>query len=175
MTRRGTAALIVVLVAVVAYVWLVEVRRRGATPVASAPEEAPLLAVPAARVARVELAEGETRRVAVRRAGGWTDESGQAWQGEAVADLLETLGTLAPVMVVDPEPEDPGDYGLGPEATHLRLVAGDGQTLLDLEVGERNPAWTGVYARLGQRREVVLVGAVLHWELEKLHAAAPEP
>jgi hypothetical protein len=45
--------------------------------------------------------------------------------------------------------------------------------VLQLEIGSRNPAWTGVYAAAHRCREIELVGALLHWEVEKLRAIAP--
>ncbi|HSV08696.1 MAG TPA: DUF4340 domain-containing protein [Candidatus Binatus sp.] len=175
MTARGTLVLVGVLVSLAGYLWVAEVGRR--TPLrASAPvEPAPLLAVPPAAVARVEVEEGTVRLVAIRRGGGWSDAEGRPWPRDAVADLLESLGTIRPVMTVDPDPTDPADYGFGPDAVRIRLLAPDGRPLLALDVGERNPAWTGLYARRTGSREVMLVGALLHWELEKLQAKAPEP
>jgi len=40
-----------------------------------------------------------------------------------------------------------------------------------MDIGNRNPAWTGSYARRAGRAEVLLVGAVLRWELDKLRSA----
>src|SRR5262249_56495047 len=107
--------------------------------------------------------------------GGGGDAEGGRWRGDVVADLVDSLGTIGPVMTVDPAPADPADYGFGPDAVRIRLLAQDGRPLLALDVGERNPAWTGLYARRTGSREVLLVGALLHWELEKLQAKAPEP
>jgi len=172
MTVRGTALLVGLLTALLAYLWLGEFRwrttRAGAKPVPA------LLAVPPANVTRIDLEEHGRRLVAIRRDGGWIDAQGRPWRGDAVGDLLDTLGTIAPIMVVDADPSDPGDYGIGPDTPRLRLLAAHGNELLDLEIGERNPAWTGLYARLAGQRDVILVGAVLHWELEKLRDAAPE-
>jgi hypothetical protein len=179
MTPRGTLVLVVILAALTGYLWLAEVRPRAGivapAPGGHAREELPLLAVPPGRVARVELEQGETLLTALRRDGEWADARGRPWRANVVSDLVETLGALRPVMVVDPDPERPADYGLGPEASRLRLVGADGEELLVLEVGERNPAWTGLYARRAGRREVMLVGAVLRWELEKLRSASPPP
>ena len=170
-TLRGTFLLGTVLVALAGYLWLGDSRPGTARRVAA---EAPaLLAVPTTQVARLEL-EAEDRTVsAVRAAHGWTDANGRPWSGDAVGDVVEELGSLRPVMVVDPEPSNPADYGLGAGAVHLRLLGADGRSLTALELGERNPAWTGLYARVGGAREVVLIGAVLHWELQKLREAAP--
>ncbi|HZP43040.1 MAG TPA: DUF4340 domain-containing protein [Candidatus Binatia bacterium] len=168
MTERGTVFLVLVLAALGAWLWL----SRAPRP-ASAPPAAPLLRVPAADVARVELAEGDERVVAVRRDGAWADAAGRAWDAAVVADLIETLRGLAPIMVVDAAPADPADYGLGPGATRLALAGARGERLLALDVGERNPAWTGLYVRVDDARAVVLVGAVLRWEMEKLRDARP--
>jgi hypothetical protein len=76
-------------------------------------------------------------------------------------------------MVVDPAPAAPADYGLGDRARHVRVMAADGSAILTLELGDRNPAWTALYARVGSRSEVVLLGGVLRWELEKVGDTAP--
>jgi hypothetical protein len=170
-TLRGTLLLGTVLVVLAGYLWLGA--SRSATAPAAAPEGPPLLTVPAARVTRLELQAEDRSVIAVRGPNGWTDANGQPWATDAVSDAIDALASLRPVMVVDPEPENPADYGLGPGAVHLRLLDAAGRSLLALELGERNPAWTGVYARVGSAREVVLIGAVLHWELEKLREGAP--
>jgi len=174
MTGRGTALLVTVCAVLGAYLWLFELRPRRHPP-PTAPEAAPLLPVPPAAVARLELEEAGRRLTAVRREGGWADPSGRTWRAEAVSDLVDALGTLRPLMVVDPDPQAPADYGLGPDARRLRVLGADGRPVLRLELGEPNPAGTGVYARVAERPEVVLIGGLLRWELAKLSAAAPEP
>lgn len=170
-TLRGTLLLGTVLIALAGYLWLGDNRPGTARPVSA---EAPaLLAVPPTQVARLEFQTDDRTLSAVRAANGWIDAGGHPWTGDAVRDVIDELGSLRPVMVVDPEPANPADYGLGAGAVHLRLLGADGRSLLALELGERNPAWTGLYARVGGAREVVLIGAVLHWELEKLREAAP--
>jgi hypothetical protein len=170
-TLRGTLLLGTVLVVLAAYLWLGETRPGTARAVTA---EAPaLLATPSSQVARLELEEEDRTVVAIRARTGWTDANGQPWRTDVVGDVVDAVASLHPIMVVDPEPVNPSDYGLGAGAVHLRLSGADGRTLLALELGERNPAWTGLYARVGSAREVVLIGAVLHFELEKLREAAP--
>jgi hypothetical protein len=132
-----------------------------------------LLPVAPGAVARIELFEPGGSLAALRRGAEWTDPSGQPWRGDIVTDLVVTLGALRPLMVVDPHPREPGDYGLGANARRLEVAAADGAPLLTLEIGERNPAGTGLYARRAGQPEVMLVGAVLSWELDKLRGAAP--
>lgn len=173
MTGRGTLLLVGVLLGLLGYLWMAEVRpRRPAAPVSGPP---PLLIVPPAMVAQVEVETHGVHLTAVRHDGTWGDADGRPWRADAVSDLVATLETLRPVMVVDLDPKEPGDYGLGPEAEHVRIIGTDGQPLLALEVGDRNPSWTGLYARRAGQPEVILVGAVLRWELEKLRGAAPSP
>jgi hypothetical protein len=170
-TPRGTLLLGTVLVALAGYLWLGDSRSGSPRPVAAEPPA--LLAVPASQITRVELEEKERTVVAVRGPAGWVDADGHPWVTDAVSDVVDTLTSLHPVMVVDPQPENLGDYGLDDGAVHLRLYGADKRVMLSLELGERNPAWTGVYARVDRGREVVLIGAVLHFELEKLRDAAP--
>lgn len=172
MTARGTAALLAAFAALLGYLWLTELRPREPAAAGVRVEPA-LLALPTAEVRRVELEEGGRTLAAIRRDGGWVDADGRPWPGDAVASLVETLTNLRPLMTVDPDPREAAVYGLGDLAPRLRVLAADGRPALALELGTQNPAWTGLYARLGGRREVVLLGGVLRWELEKLREAAP--
>jgi hypothetical protein len=174
MTTRGTALLLGVLLLLVAYLWLAEVEpRRHQARAPASTESAPLLTVPPGAVARVALEERGARLTAVRHDRQWVDERGRSWRGDAVNGLVDTLRSLRPVMVVESDPAEPSEYGLGPDAPRLEVSADDGKPVLALEVGETNPAATGVYARVAGRREVVLIGALVRWELDKLRDAAP--
>src|SRR5262249_23582875 len=162
MTARGTLVLVGVLMGLAVYLWLAEVGRRTPLRPSAPVEEAPLLAVPPAAGVRVEVEGGGVRRVAIRRDSGWSDAEGRPWRGDVVADLLDSLGTIRPVMTVDPDPADPADYGFGTDAVRIRLLAQDGRPLLALDVGERNPAWTALYAPPTPSPAVLLPGAPLH-------------
>jgi len=164
-TVRGTAALVALLAALGGYLVLVE--RPRASVRSAAP--APLLAGPASAVARVELADGQRELAIVRRGDVWADADGRACDG--AADLVDALRALRPLAVIDAAPRTPDDYGLGAGARHVRLVATDGRPLLQLDVGDRNPAWTALYVRRDGAPEVLLVGAQLAWELDKLDNA----
>jgi|SRR5581483_3937196 len=171
MTARGTVALLAILGALLAYLWLFEV---GVPRTAAAPTDTePLLAVPSAAIARVEVAEPGGRLTAIRSGAGWTDDRGRPWRDDAVSDLVDTLRSLRPVMVVDPHPATPADYGFADDVRRLDVADGGGRRVLALEIGERNPAWTALYVRRAGRPEVLLVGGVLGWELQKVHDAAP--
>jgi hypothetical protein len=172
-TARGTALLLVVLAVLAGLLWATELGPRRAAP---SPADPPaLLDVPPSMVARIDVEGGGRSIVAVRHEDRWTDAAGRRWDGDVPGDLVTTLAGLRPLMVVDPDPTAPADFGLGPGAERLHLLAADGRTLLTLDVGNRNPSWTGLYARRDGRKEILLVGGILHWELEKLRQAAPAP
>ena len=174
MSTRGTLGLLALLCVLATYIVVIELPtlRRPPRP-ADVPDAPPLLTTPDGAVARVDLEEADGLLTAIRHDGAWVDAAGRPWRSDAVSDLLETLATLRPIMVVDADPGTPDDYGLGHAARHLRVTGTDGRLLLALVVGDRNPAWTGLYARLTGRPEVVLVGGVLRWEIEKVRDTAP--
>src|SRR5437870_1616102 len=93
MTVRGTVLLVGSLGALAGYLWVVELGPLRAAPPATR-EAAPLLPVPPAAVARVELAEGVRRTTALRAEHGWTDAAGRAWPDGAVTDLIAAVGTV---------------------------------------------------------------------------------
>jgi hypothetical protein len=88
-----------------------------------------------------------------------------------IDDLLAALATIRPMDALPEGAPDLTDYGFGSAATTLAVSAG-AAPIVQLQVGDRNPAWTGVYVRRTGSAEVLLVGALLHWELEKLRRVA---
>jgi hypothetical protein len=166
MTVRGTAGLMALLAAFCGYLWL------SARPAVSpAPPGSPLLAIPADRVTRIQIEWPDARLAAVRNAGAWRGAAGgSVVPTRQIDDLLATLATIRPVTTLAPAEREAAAYGFGDAATAVRLDAG-GEVALELEVGDRNPAWTGVYVRRAGSPEAHLVGALLRWDLDKLHDA----
>ena len=117
-------------------------------------------------MASVQLERGgQTRRV---------QRQDDAWQGteapSAVNDFLHTLSGLRVLMNISevPSAEELAEYGLAPPLAVIVLhVTGHSEPLV-LQIGERNPATTGVYARVGENGTVVLAGALAEWEFDKL-------
>lgn len=169
LTGRTTVVLLGVMTVLVAYVWLVELHP-GRRESLAAPTEPALLSVSPDAVARVELDEHGHVVTAVRSDGRWTDGTGRPWRDDAVADLVATLASLRPVMIVDEAPREPAEYGLGPNASRLTVATAEGRSVLVLEIGEPNPAGTGLYARRDGRPDVMLLGGILTWELGKLRS-----
>jgi hypothetical protein len=174
MTVRGTFSLIV-LAGVLLLVVLSD--RRAIIPERPlpTPEGTPLLDVSAARVARLEWERGPERLTLVHTPAGWYDAAGHPWPGDVVDVAIDALVSLRPRSVVEGEQVDLGEYGLATPAERLRVLDDTGRELLAMDIGNRNPAWTGNYARRDGRDEVLLVGSLLRWELDKLRSAPDSP
>jgi hypothetical protein len=157
MTVRGTIALGVVFLALCAYLLLT--RPAATPPLPGASQLTPSLAAASA----VEIGRGAGTNRIVRHDGAWSEPG--------IGDLLDGLASLPVLGVIDPAPSDPALYGFGPDALRLRVLSDDGE-LAAIEVGALNPAGTGVYVRRLGQAPVLLVGALLHWELEKLRRVA---
>lgn len=163
MTLRGTLGLIGVLALLAAYLLLVP-------PPVRTPPAQPLLGIPVESVDTVELSWPD-RQLRLRRSDtGWRLNDGRSVPSHMVDDLLVTLSTLRPMETLRAG-DDVADYGLDARAVTLAVFAG-GRDALRLRMGDRNPAQTGVYVQSSGSQEVLVVGALLHWEVEKLHAMA---
>lgn len=157
MTVRGTLGLAALFAALVAYLLLTRPLEPGLV------DDAPPLTRSLDRATRVEIAQGPIVTA--------FDRQGAVWSDERVADFVHTLESLRVVATIDDAPSDPTLYGLGPDAPRLRVLAGT-DVALALDVGAMNPAETGVYVRRIGQPNVLLVGALLRWELEKLRRVA---
>jgi hypothetical protein len=179
MTLRGTLALWAAVAALGLYVWSTarqppESARGHAASTAANAEEQPLLRFRAGDVVGIDIVTPE-RVLHLRRHGAtWQDAGGAAWaRPEPLTALIDTLGRLRPLRTIRSGPAALGDYGLDPPRQRVALHLGDSAPLT-LWLGARNPAGTGVYARVSPAAaaEIVLIGAAILWEIEKvLHAA----
>jgi uncharacterized protein DUF4340 len=163
-TVRGTLGLLGVFAALAAYLLLVPPPAARLAPLVE-----PLLAVPAEQVDAIEVTWPERRLRATRLGGTWRSADGAVLPPGTIEDLLAALASLRPTETLA-APDGTVDYGLATGTT--LVVSAEGVPVAQLRIGDRNPAWTGVYVRRTGSDDVVLVGALLHWELEKLRAAA---
>jgi len=170
MTVRGTFALIAVAAALL-LVMLADGREIIPKPPLATPVDPPLLDVSSDRVGRLEWERGPERLTLVRTRAGWHDAAGHSWPGDVIDVALDALTSLRPRTVESGEEPNLDEYGLAGASEHLRVFDGTGRELLAMDIGKRNPAWTGNYARRAGRDEVLLVGSLLRWELDKLRSA----
>jgi hypothetical protein len=153
MTVRGTLVLAAVLVTLVAYLVVT-------SPSGGPAHRGTMLTPPLDTATSVEIVRDGASTRFERRGDG-------TWSAPGVADFIDALGSLEVVDVLDGAPSDPTSYGLGADALRLRVSSATGE-LVGLEVGATNPAETAVYVRRIGSAPVLLVGALLRWELEKL-------
>jgi len=190
-TARGTMFLWGVAAALAAYLWLtLPPPRRAAESEPAADTGPPLLDFEPADVTSL-VVTGAEGTLALRREGSaWRDDRGFPSPSPGLIEtVLETLAGTRAIAGIEEAPANPGDYGLDPPQRSITVAvaetpgagagggsdprSGEAPRSLMLLVGDRNPAWTGVYARVPPAERVVLIGSVLRWELDKLLGAAP--
>jgi len=171
---RGTVILALLVVAVGAYVWFDQ------TPLEDFPgsELAPAAPRQATTPVRqlLEFSPSDVEAVRVERDGQARDaqRAGDTWSRPDVAsrldDFLHNLTTLGILMDIPAEGGNLKEFGLQPPGTVLTLrLRGRAQPLV-VQIGDRNPATTGVYVRVADG-PVVLAGALAAWEVDKAFAA----
>lgn len=67
--------------------------------------------------------------------------------------------------------EELGEYGLKPPHASITLQL-NAQETRRLQIGTRNPVQSSLYAQINDSPQVVLVGAVVLWDIRKLFTAA---
>lgn len=170
MNNRGTLLLLLAVVAVGALLAIEggfgsEEEAPGGRPGPQRQETpaTPLMGVGLDEVKSVELTdEGVVVRVD-RPASGWKD----AEVADAMIDFIGTIGRLGEIQRIQAESAALGDYGLAPARRKIRVERDAGEAL-ELQLGDRNPAGTGLYVRRASGGDVILAGALVEWEFEKL-------
>jgi hypothetical protein len=123
----------------------------------------PLLEFVPADVSAVRLERGGDAREAERDAGTWKGTSAPG----VIDDMLHSLSGFGLLMEIPAGPTELTDYGLQPPSRVLQLRLRGRATPLVLQIGDRNPATTGVYVRLGVDGPAALAGALVEWEFDK--------
>lgn len=176
MTMRGTLLLWMCILALAAYAWITagpqsRVQKRTLPAAAG---HAPLLRFDVAAVDGVDIT-GPTGVIRLRRQGtAWRRARGAPLPApEGVDALLETLADIRPLATIASAPVDLESFGLDPPRSRIAISLGPERSPLTLVLGDRNPAWTGVYALASSAPDqVVLLGALILWEVDKISRAA---
>lgn len=174
---RGTALLALVIVVVGAYFWFEETppdhpgapRALFGEPPPKEPSKPvqQLLDFKPADVIGVQLEhDGETRQIE-RSEGNWQVKA----DSRAVDDFLGDLAQLGVLTEIAAGAGELKDYGLEPPKSVLRLRLRGHAVPLVLQIGNHNPATTGVYVRIGESGPVALAGALVAWEFDKAFRA----
>jgi hypothetical protein len=175
---RGTMVLALALFLAAAYAY-VDLSRDGeisldtvlglTRPTPPGSEANRLLAFRPDEIVAVEIRWSE-REARIRRSA--ASGSGGA-RPEAIDDFLAAVLELSEILVLDVRPDELADYGLDPPRGTVVLRRASGAPLT-LEIGNHNPSATGVYARVGATSRVILTGAVVLWEVEKMIKATAD-
>ena len=174
MGARGTLVLALLLIVVGAFVWFEEPPPEGpgrstATLLGEPKSVDPnqpvrnLLDFQPADVVGVQLERDGSIREINRPGDTWTTAS----NATAIDDFLQNLAQLPVIAEIPAGAAELRDFGLEPPQGVVRLQRRGQTAPLVLQLGDRNPSVTGVYARIGVDGPVVLAGALVAWEFDK--------
>lgn len=123
----------------------------------------------------VEIVRGRKDFRLEKVEGGWEmlDHGGrEKIVDDRVEEFLTTVRGLVELVDIGPASEvSLAEFGLADPKERL-VLAPEGQPEIRILLGDRNPPLTGIYALVLPGEHVVLVGAVLLLELDKLAALA---
>ena len=124
----------------------------------------PLIAFDAAAVTRIHIRHGGNELTAERESEGWKTSRPSA----SLDSFLRNLGDLGRIIEIPANAEALKDYGLDQPKSVVELTMSAGKAPVLLELGNQNPAATGVYTRVDRAGPIILAGALATWELDKL-------
>jgi hypothetical protein len=163
----GTWVALAVAAGLGAYIYLVEMKREGG------PDDKKKEKVFAFDKSKVEgfslAAAGQDEVTLVREPAGWRMTAPVAFSADAgeADSLVSTLESLESDAVVAESPSDLAEYGLAtPRATVRLRVAGTSEPLV-LQLGDKTPDSSAVYARVPSRGRVFTVPSFLESSLAK--------
>jgi hypothetical protein len=154
------------------YTYITTPEKKGLGTTVEQKTERPVLDFNADQVTQIDLLFDGQQIVSQRTATGWKQmPSGEPLRSEAVDEFLANLKKLINLGEVEIGNASLSEYGLQPPSSRvvLQLAGGDARTLA---LGNRNPVQTSIYAQVNNSPQVVLVGAVVLWDMRKLVMAA---
>lgn len=169
MKEKHILLLALILFALTAYYSVFEADFASRKP--AGPTGPPLLLLHYSDVKRVEIQAADGRAVRCERAGGYTWkllEGSQAEQWNMKIEDFVAYFVSAPQ--IDKFPEDPlrlSEFGLDNPGYRITITDVTDKPY-HLLVGNTTPVGVSVYAKFVESPEVIIVGALLNWELTKL-------
>lgn len=134
------------------------------TPLEPAPSGTPLVTVDPSQVQRLRLVFSGAERTTERSGGGWTNTD----RPELIEEFVRDLTRLGPLQMIEVPPERLAEFGLNPANGRIEIfVAASPSPATIIEVGSLNPPGTGLYVRRSGEPNVLLVGSLIHWELQR--------
>ena len=171
--RRQLLGMAVLAAALGAFVFAVALPRIEAPKKVT--EARPLIDLPPADFSAIEIERGRKDFRLVRNEGAWDIEEADRTApvpDDRVEEFLASFAELPPLVEIGTSADVPlADFGLAPARDRVTLHRTNGEEI-QLRIGGRNPPLTGVYVEIMPGGQVVLVGAVLLLEIDKLAALA---
>ena len=157
----STIVLVLVLAGLVSYIYFVDSKR---DPTGSTAKEKPFTSVQADDIEEVQIksAEGETTRLQ-KADGRWEvvePVKAAADTGEATT-IASSLASLEIQRVVDENATDLKQYGLEPARIEIAFRPKGQKDLKHLQIGEKTPTGSDLYARFPDQKRVFLVSSFL--------------
>lgn len=156
------------------YTYLTTQPKRGPEVSRTGQRERPVLDFRPDEVVRIDLVYDGQQVLCQRTAQGWEQQpQGLQMRAEAVDEFLANLKNLVNLGEVEIGNASLAEYGLNPPASRVTLQLANGETR-SLALGNRNPVQTSIYAQVNNGPQVVLVGAVVLWDMRKLVMATQQ-
>jgi len=167
--RRGWSTLVLVLVfgGLVGYIYFVDAKRE---PGSSTTREKPFTAVQADDIEEVQIksADGDTTRLQKADGKGRVVEPVQAAaDANEMTTIASSLSSLEIQRVVDENAGDLKQYGLEPARVEVAFRPKGEKDLKRLQIGEKTPTGSDLYARLSDQKRVFLVSSFLDTTFNK--------
>jgi len=138
-------------------------------------EARPLIDFPPSDFDAIDVERGRKEFRLVRSGSAWDIQEADRTEpvpDDRVEEFLASFAELPPLAEIGSSAEVPlADFGLAPARDLVTLHRTEGEQI-QLRIGGRNPPLTGVYVEIMPGGQVVLVGAVLLLEIDKLAALA---
>ena len=154
--------------------------RSRETPVDQSTEVAAPIVDASTAIDGIRVERGDDVREFRIESGRWQAENpDNAVSSDLIAALIDTLTTIPPVEILASGATDPANYGLAPPQTVVRM-ASRGEPLATVEMGNRNPTRTAVYAHRPDLGRSYLLGLNAQYYLDLIFeraaaATAPPP
>ena len=167
--RRGWSTLVLVLVfgGLVGYIYFVDAKRE---PGSSTTREKPFTAVQADDIEEVQIksADGDTTRLQ-KADGKWqvVEPVQAAADANEMTTIASSLSSLEIQRVVDENAGDLKQYGLEPARVEVAFRPKGEKDLKRLQIGEKTPTGSDLYARLSDQKRVFLVSSFLDTTFNK--------
>lgn len=174
MSPEGRRVLVLGLVACLlgGYTYVTAPEKRDPGTQTEQQTERPVLDFAPEQVTQIDLLYDGEQVLCQRTSDGWKQlPHGEPLRLDAVDEFLVNLRKLINLGEVEIGNASLSEYGLNPPSSRVVLhLAGGGTRTLAL--GNRNPVQTSMYAQVNNSPQVVLVGAVVLWDMRKLVMAA---